>query len=97
VAAGDYFIDFNQYGMDMSNFEESYVSLPINGRYDGKQLGLPSGISGAGILVNKDLADAIGLDFTKQYTWDDLLEMGKKVHEYDSSMYLLCANKEYIK
>lgn len=96
VAAGDYFIDFNQYGMDMSNFEESYVSLPINGRYDGKQLGLPSGISGSGILVNKDLADAIGLDFTKQYTWDDLLEMGKKVREYDSSMYLLCANKEYI-
>lgn len=96
VSAGDYFIDFDHYGMDMSNFEEAYVSIPINGRYDGKQLGLPSGISGAGILVNKDLADKIGLDFTTPYTWDDLLEMGKKVHEYDDSLYLLCANKEYI-
>lgn len=96
VATGDYFIDFKEYGMDLSSFEENYISLPINGRYDGKQLGLPSGISGAGILVNKDLADAIGLDFTKKYDWDDLLEMGKKVREYDDSMYLLCANKEYI-
>ncbi|MEY8354499.1 extracellular solute-binding protein [Lachnospiraceae bacterium 54-53] len=96
VATGDYFIDFKEYGMDMGDFEESYLSLPINGRYNGKQLGLPSGISGAGILVNKDLADAAGLDFTKKYDWDDLLEMGRKVREYDDSMYLLCANKEYI-
>lgn len=96
VATGDYFVDYKEYGIDMSGFEEAYISLPINGCYDGKQLGLPTGISGAGILVNKDLADAIGLDFSKQYTWDDLLEMGKKVREYDDSLYLLCANKEYI-
>lgn len=96
VTTGDYFIDYADYNMDMTNFEEAYVSLSINGRYDGKQLGLPSGISGAGILVNKDLADAIGLDFTKKYKWDDLIEMGKKVREYDDSMYLICANKEYI-
>ena len=24
------------------------------------------------------------------------MEMGRKVREYDDSMYLLCANKEYI-
>lgn len=97
VNTGDYFIDYQDYSnMDLSTFDENYISLEINGRYDGKQLGLPTGISGAGILVNQDLADAIGLDFTKAYTWDDLFEMGKKVREYDDSMYLLCANKEYI-
>ena len=96
VYTGDYFIDYKDYDMDLSNFEESYISLPINGGYDGKQLGLPSGISGAGILVNKDLADAIGLDFTKKYDWNELIEMGRKVREYDKDLYLLCANKEYI-
>jgi oligogalacturonide transport system substrate-binding protein len=96
VSTGDYFVDFKDYKLDFSNFDEKYISTPINGRYNGKQLGLPSGISGAGILVNKDLADAVGLDFTKEYSWDDLLEMGKKVKAYDDSMYLLCANKEYI-
>ena len=93
VSTGDYFVNYMDYSnMDLSTFDENYISLEINGRYDGKQLGLPTGISGAGILVNQDLADEIGI----AYTWDDLLEMGRKVREYDDSMYLLCANKEYI-
>lgn len=96
VATGDYFLDYQAYDIDLSNFEKAYISLPINGNYDGKQLGLPTGISGAGIMVNKELADAIGLDFSKTYSWEDLIDMGKKVREYDDSMYLLCANKEYI-
>ena len=97
VSTGDYFVNYMDYSnMDLSTFDENYISLEINGRYDGKQLGLPTGISGAGILVNQDLADEIGIDFTQAYTWDDLWEMGRKVREYDDSMYLLCANKEYI-
>lgn len=96
VTAGDYFVDYQEYAIDLTGFEEAYISMPINGRYDGKQLGLPTGISGAGILVNKDLADAIGIDFAQAYTWDDLLTMGKQVREYDDSMYLICANKEYV-
>ena len=96
VATGDYFVNYQDYDIDLAGFEEAYISLAINGRYNNQQLGLPTGISGAGILVNKELADAVGLDFTQAYTWDDLLEMGRKVREYDDSMYLLCANKEYI-
>ncbi len=96
VEAGDYFYDYTELGMDLSNFDEAYISLEINGRYDGKQIGLPSGISGAGLLVNKDLADKIGIDFTKPYDWNDLIEMGKKVKEYDENLYLLSMNKEYI-
>lgn len=96
VEANEYFCDYLDYDIDLSGFDESYISLEINGRYDGKQLGLPTGISGAGLLVNKELADAIGIDFTQDYDWDDLIEMGKKVRAYDDSMYLLCMNKEYI-
>lgn len=40
VTTGDYFIDYKDYDMDLSNFDENYISLEINGRYDGKQLGL---------------------------------------------------------
>ena len=80
----------------MSNFDESYIGLSINGRYDGKQLGLPTGISGVGLLYNKDLAEEIGIDFTQDYTWEDLIEWGRKVREYDDSLYLLCMNKDYI-
>jgi len=96
VAGGDYFYDYNDFNFDMSNFDEAYISLSTNGRYDGKQLGLPTGISGVSFLYNKDLADKIGIDFTQDYTWEDLIEWGKKVREYDNSLYLLCMNKDYV-
>ncbi|MDL2301696.1 extracellular solute-binding protein [Lachnospiraceae bacterium OttesenSCG-928-D06] len=92
----DYFINYMDDDFDLSNFDEAYISLPINGRYDGRQLGLPSGIAGPMMLVNQDLADAIGIDFTKDYTWEDLIAWGKMVREYDDSMYLLGTNKDYI-
>lgn len=39
VNTGDYFIDYQDYSnMDLSTFDENYISLEINGRYDGKQL-----------------------------------------------------------
>ncbi len=97
VDSGDYFVDLNTTSIDMSNFESSYIGLEINGNYDGKQLGLPTGIAGPAILVNKDAADAFGVDLTKaDIQWEDFIEMGKAVHEQDPESYLFCVNKEYI-
>lgn len=96
VATGDYFLNYMDYDFDLSNFEESYISQRVNGRYDGKQLGLPTGIAGPALVVNKELADKYGIDFSQPYTWDQLIEWGKQVHEADPDTYLLCTNKEYI-
>lgn len=48
------------------------------------------------LVVNKELADKYGIDFSQPYTWDQLIEWGKQVHEADPDTYLLCTNKEYI-
>ena len=61
VATGDYFLNYMDYDFDLSNFEESYISQRVNGRYDGKQLGLPTGIAGPALVVNKELADKLSL------------------------------------
>lgn len=92
----DYFVSYDEYGFDFSNYDESFLRLQINGYYDGQQLGIPTGIAGPALLINQELADAIGLDFTGDYTWEDLIEWGKQVREYDDSMYLMCANKTYL-
>ena len=97
VSTGDYFVDLNTTAMDMSLFDQDYIGEQINGNYDGKQLGLPTGIAGSAILVNKDNADKFGIDMTKEgITWDDWIEYGKKVQEQDPESYLFCLNKEYI-
>ncbi len=97
VNSGDYFYDLKEYGADTSLFDANYIGLQINGNYDGKQLGLPTGIAGPAIIVNKDLADKFGIDLQKKdITWEDWIEYGKKVHEADPETYLFCANKEYL-
>lgn len=85
----EYFVDFFEYPelIDTTTFAESF--LANNGQFDGHQYGLPTGISGHAFLYNTALAEAIGLNFAEQYTWDDLLDMGAKVKAYDDSMYLL--------
>lgn len=85
----DYFIDFQDYPdkIDLSTFDKGF--LEGNGYYKGHQYGLPTGVSGSCIVLNKNLMDSFGIDLTKAYTWDDLITMGKKVHEADSSVYLL--------
>ena len=97
VEAGDYFVDLNTTSIDMSTFDADYIGLQINGNYDGKQLGLPTGIAGPALLVNKTLADQYGVDLTKDgITWEDWIEAGKTVNEQDPDTYLFCLNKEYI-
>ena len=96
VDNGDYFLDYNEYGFDFSNFEDNYLHQRVNGYFDGKQYGIPTGIAGGDMLVNQDLADKFGIDFSQPYTYDQLLEWGQKVHEEDPEVYLICANKEFV-
>lgn len=85
----EYFADFNDFTdtIDLTTFDENI--LKNNGQFDGHQYGLPTGIAGHALLYNETLAQEIGIDFSQAYTWDDLVEMGQKVKEYDSEMYLL--------
>lgn len=92
----NYFIDYNAFGFDFSNFDPAYIERRINGNFDGKQLGIPTGLSGGNMLVNKELAESFGFDFGEQYTWDDLFDWAKVVRDSDPEIYLLCSNKEYI-
>lgn len=96
----DYFVDLLADGFDFSQFSEDYISLRVNGRFDGRQLGIPTGMSGPALLLNEQLVeqfkDEVGFDFDKPFTWDEMIEWGRKVHEIDSEVYLLCDNKEMI-
>ena len=97
VDNGDYFVDLQDYNIDMSNFEEGYIHQQINGYYDERQLGLPTGIAGPAIVVNKDLAEELGIDMViEDMKWEDWIELGKKVREQSEDTYLICTNKEYI-
>lgn len=78
-------------GIDFSSFDSDF--LKNNGQFgSGSQYAIPTGQAGSAIVVNQDLAEKIGIDFTKPYDWNQLIEWGKQVQEYDPSLYLISGN-----
>lgn len=96
VSKGDFFIDFNDYtdSIDLSGFDAEYLANV--GTYDGKLVGLPSGVAVQALLVNKTLADQIGLEFPETLTWDDFITLGEQVQAYDSNLYFLNIDTELM-
>lgn len=99
-AAPEYYAQGQLYNLsetsiNFSDFDAAF--LKNNGQFgSGSQYAVPTGQAGSAIIVNKDLADKIGIDFTKPYDWNQLIEWGKKVQEYDSSVYLISGNLQYM-
>lgn len=87
-----YFVDLEAYGFVPDKFDPAFLRQRINGYYNGVQVGVPTGIAGAALAVNTQTAEKFGIDLNQQYTWNDLLELGKKVHEADPEYYLMSAN-----
>ena len=97
VKAGDFFVDLFETDFDFSNFDvPSIKASTITGCYDGKQYGLPTGVAGPCILVNKALAEQVGVDFTKPYTWEDLITWGKAARAISPDTYLVATNVDYL-
>ena len=96
LSEAGYLVDLKTTSFDFSLYDPAYYELPMNGGFDGKQYGVPTGVSGAAILVNNEMAAKFGIDFSTQYTWDDVFAWAKQVHEQDPSVYLFESNKTMI-
>lgn len=89
VSRGDFFVDLYEYPelFDTSAFEQNFIDA--FGTFDGKLLAVPTGVSGLAMVANKDTADALGVDITKQLSWDSMLEIGTKLHKEHPDYYLV--------
>ena len=86
--------NLSETSMDFSEFDAEF--LVQNGQFgSGSQYAIPTGQAGTALLVNKTLADEIGIDFSQPYDWDQLLEWGQMVQEYNPEYYLLSLNSTY--
>ena len=95
VANGDYFLDLAEYPdlVDMSQFDAAMVDGFCN--YDGKIYFVPGGVNGMGSLVDLSVLKEFGLTGEEtSFTWNDLIELGKKVHEANPEQYLCCVDSK---
>jgi len=90
---GDPFVDL--YTMkdviDISGFDATI--LKNGGEFNGKLIGLPSGLTAETVLINKELAAKVGINGDSVLNWDDFITLGKKLHAIDKNYYLLNIEK----
>lgn len=84
----DLFVDFNRTPeMDLSQFDPTFLESFTSP--DGKLIGAPTGINGTTMYMNATLADRLGIDYTRQMTWDRLLTEGTELHRRNPQVYML--------
>ena len=72
-------IDFS--GVDQA-FKESQS-------FQGRALGFPAGLQGSVLMFNKDLLAQHNIPLDTKWTWDNIIEVGKKVREQSGNQYFL--------
>lgn len=93
VANGDFFVDLKQYDFDLEGFDKSLIEDYC--MYNGTLITLPSGLNARTYLMNQTKLEQMGIEsgMEVEWTWDDLVEIGKTVHEKNPDMYFLNADK----
>ncbi len=89
VSQGDFFVDLSKYPklLKVDSFDSFLVDNYC--KFNGKTLFLPTGINGMGSLVDLEMLSKYGLTGKeKQFTWDDLIALGEKVHRDNPNNYL---------
>jgi oligogalacturonide transport system substrate-binding protein len=88
VSRGDVFVNLSeQAALDTSTLDQEFLDTYTV--FDGKLLGVPSGVNASILYINKTAADKAGVEFTKNMTWDDAIEQATKLRNSDPNAYLL--------
>lgn len=84
----DDFVDFNTTdAVDLNGISEGLLAGITSS--DGRLIGVPSGLNFTCLFGNQAAADKYGVDLSQHFSWERLLEEGKRIHEQDENAYLI--------
>ncbi|MEI7028172.1 ABC transporter substrate-binding protein [Paenibacillus sp. y28] len=96
VDMSDFMLDLNTVKSQLDLTKLPEAALKDFGSYKGKQIMVPSGMFAATTIVNQDFMQKHGIPADTVWTWDKIIEEGKKLHEKDKNAYLLTADIDVI-
>ncbi|MNI26606.1 putative ABC transporter substrate-binding protein YesO [compost metagenome] len=96
-------VDMNDFMLDLSAMKSQIdmtklpeAAIKDFGSYKGKQIMVPSGMFAATSIINQDFMQKYGISTDTVWTWDKIIEEGKKIQEKDKKAYLLTADIDVI-
>jgi oligogalacturonide transport system substrate-binding protein len=86
---GEMFVDLYtmEDQIDMSGFDRTFLKNYCE--VEGKLQGLPKSIATATFIYNVDFFERFGIDPETKLDWDNLLEIGTRIHQEDPECYLI--------
>lgn len=93
---GKFFLDLNQYPSQLNTKTLSPALIADYSPDLRKMEGLPAGVSTTTMLWNEDFFDKYGIPKKTLWTWDELLEAGRKVHRQNNKAYLLTGDIDVV-
>ncbi len=93
-ASQHYLADISALPVDLSTMDQQI--LDGSGSYKGETIMIPVSVGGSAAYVNTEFAKEHGIDTTKLYTWEEIRELGKSIHEQDADSYLLTADIDVL-
>jgi oligogalacturonide transport system substrate-binding protein len=96
TAQDNFFLDLNRAKPKLNSNTFSKAMLKDYCIFNKKLIGVPAGVSVVTVLGNKDFFDRFKIPANTVWTWDKLLEYGKKVHEQDKNAYLTYADIDVV-
>lgn len=86
-------LDTQKSNLDFSTIDPDFMKTQL---FNGKKVGFPTGLQGGVLLYNKDFFKKFGIPEDTVWTWDNLIEWGKKVHAQDPNSYLFSTDSDEI-
>jgi oligogalacturonide transport system substrate-binding protein len=88
---GDLVLDLNtqKNNINLQAFDQQFLSKYVV--IKNKLVGLPMGVNGLVTAYNKDFFKRFGIPEDTKWDWNKIHEIGKQVHQKDTSAYLLGA------
>jgi oligogalacturonide transport system substrate-binding protein len=85
---GDVFLPLEQYAsvIDLSTFEDQLLNSYC--RMGGHTVVVPLGFNGTVLLYNKDLLAKYGVSGSTEWTWEDMIALGRRIHADNPDAYL---------
>jgi oligogalacturonide transport system substrate-binding protein len=96
MAQGDFFLDLNRAKPRLKSNTFSKAMLKDYCIFNQKLIGVPAGVSVVTLLGNKDFFDKFKIPVNTVWSWDKLMEYGKKVHDQDKNAYLTFADIDVV-
>lgn len=88
----DLLVDMNTMGdiIDLSQYDPDFLKNYCS--YNDMLVGVPTGMNAITLLFSEQFFDEHGVDKDTVWTWDNLLEIGERVHQDDPEAYLFFAD-----